>query len=304
MKKTVLLKNVKKWYIYYLLFLPCLVLLLLFSYFPMFGIIISFKDYWPKYGIFASPWANPVFAHFSTLFEDAYFWTVFKNTLIISGLRLLFGFPAPIILALFFNELKFKTFKKVAQTVLYIPHFLSWIVLAGMLKRLLVSDGLINEFLGTLGIGPVKFLTESGPFLAMIIVTDIWKGAGFGTIVYLAAMSGIDTSLYEAAELDGANRMQKMWYITLPGISVAISVQLILSLSGILNGGFDQIYNLYSTPVYDVADIIDTYIYRIGIKDMKVELGTALGLFKSVIAMVFIVGTNKIANKLGGNGVW
>lgn len=304
MKKQALLKNAKKWYVYYLLFLPCFILLLLFNYLPMFGIIIAFKDYWPKYGIIKSAWASPVFTHFTSLFKDAYFWTVFKNTLIISGLRLLFGFPAPVLLALLFNELKFKTFKKISQTILYIPHFLSWIVLAGMLKRMLLTDGLINEFLGVLGIGPVKFLTDGGPFLAMLIGTDIWKGAGFGTIVYLAAMSGIDTSLYEAADLDGANRLHKMFYITLPGIAIAVSVQLILSLSGILNGGFDQIYNLYSTPVYNVADIIDTYLYRVGLSGGNVETGTALGLFKSVIAMCFIIVANKIANKIGGAGVW
>lgn len=304
MKKQIILRNAKKWYIYYLLFLPCLVLLILFNYLPMFGIVLAFKDYWPRYGIFMSPWADPFYEHFADLFQDAYFWTTFKNTCVISGLRLLFGFPAPILLALMFNELKFKGFKKFSQTVLYIPYFLSWIVLAGMLKRILLTDGLVNEFLGFFGVGPVNFLTESGPFLAMLIVTDVWKGMGFGTIVYLAAMSGIDTSLYEAAELDGANRMQKMLHITLPGIAVAISVQLILSLSGILNGGFDQIYNLYSTPVYDVADIIDTYLYRIGMTAGEVELSTALGLFKSLIAFVLIVVTNKIANKLGGNGVW
>lgn len=304
MKKQIILRNAKKWYIYYLLFLPCLVLLILFNYLPMFGIVLAFKDYWPRYGIFMSPWADPFYEHFADLFQDAYFWTTFKNTCVISGLRLLFGFPAPILLALMFNELKFKGFKKFSQTVLYIPYFLSWIVLAGMLKRILLTDGLVNEFLGFFGVGPVNFLTESGPFLAMLIVTDVWKGMGFGTIVYLAAMSGIDTSLYEAAELDGANRMQKMLHITLPGIAVAISVQLILSLSGILNGGFDQIYNLYSAPVYDVADIIDTYLYRIGMTAGEVELSTALGLFKSLIAFVLIVVTNKIANKLGGNGVW
>ena len=304
MNKNTFVKNAKKWYIYYLLFLPCFVLLLLFSYFLMLGIIISVKDYWPKYGMFDSPWAEPLFFHFTELFKDKYFWTVFKNTLVISLLRLVFGFPAPVILALLLNELKFARFKKVAQTILYIPHFLSWVVLSGMLKRMLLTDGIINEFLGLFGIQPIRFLTDSGPFLAMLVITDTWKGMGFGTIVYLAAMSGIDTSLYEAAELDGANRLKKMVYITLPGIAPAVSVQLILSLSGILNGGFDQIFNLYSTPVYDVADIIDTYLYRVGLKSGKVEMGTALGLFKSVISMAFIIVTNKIANKLGGNGVW
>ncbi len=293
-----------KYWPLYLMFLPVVVLLVLFNYLPMYGIVLAFKDYWPQYGILGSPWMTPLFSNFSVLFADEKFWDVTKNTLIISALRLVFGFPAPILLALFFNEIRSKTFKKVSQTILYLPYFLSWVILAGMLRTMLLSDSIVNDFLGKLGLGPYPFLSKSSLFLPMLIVTDIWKNMGFGSIIYLAAIMGIDSSLYEASLVDGANRFQRMVHITLPGIVMAISINLILSLSGILNGGFDQIFNLYSVPVYDVADIIDTYVYRIGITDGEFGIATALGLIKSVIGFALILIVNKVTNKLGGVGVW
>ena len=293
-----------KYWPLYLMFLPVVVLLVLFNYLPMYGIVLAFKDYWPQYGILGSPWMTPLFSNFSVLFADEKFWDVTKNTLIISALRLVFGFPAPILLALFFNEIRSKTFKKVSQTILYLLYFLSWVILAGMLRTMLLSDGIVNDFLGKLGLGPYPFLSKSSLFLPMLIVTDIWKNMGFGSIIYLAAIMGIDSSLYEASLVDGANRFQRMVHITLPGIVMAISINLILSLSGILNGGFDQIFNLYSVPVYDVADIIDTYVYRIGITDGEFGIATALGLIKSVIGFALILIVNKVTNKLGGVGVW
>ncbi|MFQ7035295.1 MAG: ABC transporter permease [Candidatus Borkfalkia sp.] len=296
--------TIVKYWPLYLMFLPVVVLLVLFNYLPMYGIVLAFKDYWPQYGILGSPWMTPLFSNFSVLFADEKFWDVTKNTLIISALRLVFGFPAPILLALFFNEIRSKTFKKVSQTILYLPYFLSWVILAGMLRTMLLSDGIVNDFLGKLGLGPYPFLSKSSLFLPMLIVTDIWKNMGFGSIIYLAAIMGIDSSLYEASLVDGANRFQRMVHITLPGIVMAISINLILSLSGILNGGFDQIFNLYSVPVYDVADIIDTYVYRIGITDGEFGIATALGLIKSVIGFALILIVNKVTNKLGGVGVW
>ena len=296
--------TIVKYWPLYLMFLPVVVLLVLFNYLPMYGIVLAFKDYWPQYGILGSPWMTPLFSNFSVLFADEKFWDVTKNTLIISALRLVFGFPAPILLALFFNEIRSKTFKKVSQTILYLPYFLSWVILAGMLRPMLLSDGIVNDFLGKLGLGPYPFLSKSSLFLPMLIVTDIWKNMGFGSIIYLAAIMGIDSSLYEASLVDGANRFQRMVHITLPGIVMAISINLILSLSGILNGGFDQIFNLYSVPVYDVADIIDTYVYRIGITDGEFGIATALGLIKSVIGFALILIVNKVTNKLGGVGVW
>lgn len=296
--------TIVKYWPLYLMFLPVVVLLILFNYLPMYGIVLAFKDYWPQYGILGSPWMTPLFSNFSVLFADEKFWDVTKNTLVISALRLVFGFPAPILLALFFNEIRSKTFKKVSQTILYLPYFLSWVILAGMLRTMLLSDGIVNDFLGKIGLGPYPFLSKSSLFLPMLIVTDIWKNMGFGSIIYLAAIMGIDSSLYEASLVDGANRFQRMVHITLPGIVMAISINLILSLSGILNAGFDQIFNLYSVPVYDVADIIDTYVYRIGITDGEFGIATALGLIKSVIGFALILIVNKVTNKLGGVGVW
>lgn len=288
----------------YLLFLPGALILILFNYVPMFGSVLAFKDFIPKYGIFRSPWIEPFFKNFNNLFKDEYFWRATKNTLVISGLRMIFVFPAPIVLALLFNELKLKWFKRSSQTILYFPHFLSWIIVAGIVKQLFLEDGLVNSWIILLGGKGVDFLTSSNSFLVMLIIIEIWKGVGFGSIIYLAAIAGIDIVQYEAAKLDGARRLRVMWHITLPGIRSAISIQLILSLSGILNGGFDQIFNLYSIPVYDVADIIDTYVYRIGISEGRVSLATALGLFKSVIALILVLVANKLSKKIGGVGLW
>ena len=295
-----ILKNYKL----YFLFLPGAVILILFNYIPMLGNVLAIKDFIPKYGIWGSPFVQPWNKYFVKLFADEYFWRATKNTLIISLLRLVFVFPAPIILAMLYNELKVRWFKRISQTVLYLPHFLSWVIVAGIIKQLFLKDGFVNTLLLSIGGREIDFLTEGRNFLVLLILSDIWKGIGFGSIIYLAAIAGIDTTQYEAARLDGAGRLQTIWYITLPGIRSAISVQLILSLSGILNGGFDQIYNLYSVPVYDVADIIDTYVYRIGITQGQVSLATALGLFKSVIALVLVLISNKLSKKIGGYGLW
>lgn len=297
-------KSLKKYWMYYLFFLPCAVGLIMFSYVPMAGVVLAFKEYWPKYGIFGSPWAEPFTYWFDKLFVDPTFWDVLWNTVIISLLRLVCGFPFPIILAILFNELKNKGFGKFVQTILFLPYFISWIVLSGMVKMIFSVDGFANSIVGLFGAEPVRFLSTSGTFLALIILVGIWKDAGYGMIIYLASISSIDQGLYEAVEIDGGNRWHKILHITLPGIASAIAIQLILSLSGILNGGFDQIYNLYSVPVYDVADIIDTYLYRVGLSEGQYELGTALGLFKSVIGLILVVISNKATKLLGGEGIW
>ena len=225
------------------------------------------------------------------------------NTLYISFLRLLAGFPAPILLALMYNEIRHDRFKRVTQTVLYLPHFLSWVVLSGIFQTIFLNEGSLNVFLHGLGLESIPFLTKREYFVPFLVVTDVWKGMGFGSIVYLAAISGIDAELYESAELDGAGRLQKMWYITLPNIAMAISVNLILSMSGILSGGFDQIYNLDATGT--VFDIIDTYLYRIAFSSgSNYGLATALGLFKSLVSLLLILVTNKAANKISGVGIW
>ena len=297
-------RGFKRYWILYVIFLPAFISLFIFSYIPMGGIILAFKDYSPRLGIWASEFVDPLFKHFQEAFSSTDFWKVTLNTLRISSLRLLFGFPAPILLALFLNEVRHSHYKKLVQTVVYLPNFLSWVVVAGMVRTLMAGDGLVNILLQDLGLNGIPFLTDQNWFLFTLVFTDIWKGMGYGSIIYLAAIAGIEQEQYEAATIDGANRWQKMRYITLPGLVIAISINLILSLSGILNGGFDQIFNLYSPVVYETADIIDTYVYRIGIVAGNFEMSTALGLMKSVIGFILIVVTNKVVNKMGGEGVW
>ncbi|MBE7087257.1 MAG: sugar ABC transporter permease [Clostridiales bacterium] len=292
----------KKYWPYYVMFLPCIVFLVLFSYIPMGGIIVAFKDYRLLKGIYGSPFIDPIFTHFIDLFESPNFWRAFCNTLDLFALRLVFGFPYPIFLAVLFNELKCAKYAKFVQTILFIPYFISWVVMAGMLKTIFNLNGIVNQLLQAMGFAKVDFFQTNVPFLILTILSGMLKDSGYGMIIYLAAITGIDQGLYEAVEIDGGNRGHKMWHITLPCIKSTIAIQLILSLSGILNGGLDQIYNTYSTSVYNVADIIDTYVFR-NISE-EVELGTALGLFKSVISLGLILISNKIAKLLGGEGIW
>lgn len=295
-------RNFKKYWPYYILFLPCLIFLILFNYMPMAGLVLAFKEYWPKLGIFGSPWTEPIFKNFTRLFENPEFWNAFWNTLIIFFLRFGIGFPFTIILALLFNELRIPGYAKFVQTILFIPYFISWVVLSGIIKMIFSVDGLVNEIIVGAGGRPIGFLTQSGPFLTLIIVSGLIKDSGYGMIIYLAAMTGVDQDLYEAVDIDGGNRLHKMVYVTLPGIRHAIMIQAILTLAGALNGGLDQIYNLYSPQVYNVADVIDTYIFRTGFT--SIEKGTTLGLFKSAICLVLTLGANWISKKLGSEGIW
>lgn len=297
-------KSLRQYWPFYALFIPCLVCLIIFSYMPMYGVVLAFKDFKSKIGILGSPWADPLFKHFEELFRDPYFIKVMRNTVVISLLRLLIGFPAPLILALMLNELRGQRFKRSVQTIFYLPNFISWVILGSMFKTVLGPDGLLDTCLAQIGLSAPPFFSDDFWFLVMLIFTDVWKSMGFASIIYMAAIAGVDQSQYEAATLDGANRFQKMFHITLPGIAVAVSIQLIMALSGILSAGFDQIFQLYSPVVYDWADIIDTYVYRIGIGSGNYEVATALGLFKSVVGLVLILLTNKVISKMGGEGIW
>ncbi len=296
--------NWRQYRSYYIMFLPCVILLGIFCYYPMYGIVLTIKDFYPQLGILQSPFADPIYQNFLETFQDPEFLKVTLNTLRISFLRLLVGFPTPIILALLFNEVRHSGYKRSLQSIMYLPNFLSWVVLGGMFKVLLSGDGLVNEWLGVLGISPIPFLTDGTTFIGTLLITEIWKSAGYGSIIYLAAISGIDQEQYEAATIDGATRWQAMRYITLPGMSVAISISLILALSSVLDGGFDQIFNMYSVAVYDTADIIDTFVYRTGVVAGGVELATTVGLMKSVIGFTLILLSNKAIKRLGGEGVW
>lgn len=297
-------QNLKRYGSYYVMFIPCVILLGIFCYYPMYGIILAFKDFYPQLGVIQSPFVQPIYQNFVETFNNPEFFKVTFNTLRISLLRLVVSFPAPILLALLFNEVRHSGYKRSLQAVMYLPHFLSWVVLGGMFRVLLSGDGLINEALQSVGLSAVPFLTDGNTFIVTLLVTDVWKGVGYGSIIYLAAIAGIDQQQYEAALIDGATRWQRMWYITLPGMSIAISISLIMALSAILDGGFDQIFNLYSVAVYDTADIIDTFVYRTGVVAGGVELATTVGLMKSIIALILILSSNALIKKIGGEGIW
>lgn len=286
----------------YLLLLPGIVFLIIFRYIPIFGNVIAFMDYNP-YDAAQTTWVG--LKHFQDLLTRPQFLQVFGNTLYISILKMVCGFPIPIILALMMNEMKNLKFKKVAQTLLYLPNFISWVVLAGLIMNMLDPDtGVVTGIINSIAGENVQVLTDTRYFVPMLIVTDIYKGAGWGTIIYFAALSGVDPQLYEAAEIDGARKWKQLLHITLPSITPTIVVMLILSCNNIVNAGFDQIFMLYSALVYSVADIIDTYVYRIGIQRSDYSFSTAAGLFKSVIALVMILIVNTVAKKTGNEGIW
>lgn len=286
----------------YLLLLPGIVFLIIFRYIPIFGNVIAFMDYNP-YDAAQTTWVG--LKHFQDLLTRPQFLQVFGNTLYISILKMVCGFPVPIILALMMNEMKNLKFKKVAQTLLYLPNFISWVVLAGLIMNMLDPDtGVVTGIINSISGEQVQVLTDTRYFVPMLIVTDIYKGAGWGTIIYFAALSGIDPQLYEAAEIDGARKWKQLLHITLPSITPTIVVMLILSCNNIVNAGFDQIFMLYTALVFSVADIIDTYVYRIGIQNADYSFSTAAGLFKSVIAFVMILIVNTVAKKTGNEGIW
>lgn len=288
-----------------LMFLPVVVYYIIFKYIPMSGIVLAFKQYKLSEGIWGSPWIG--LDNFEKLFRTKTFVRSVNNTLIISALRLVIGFPIPILLALLLNEVTHMRYKKVVQTISYLPHFISWVVLAGLFEQLLSpSTGAINYVLQTyFGVKePIYFLGDNTYFRGTLIATDIWKNAGWSSILYLATIAGIDPTLYEAATVDGATRKQCTRYITLPCLTATITVCLILQVGGILDGGFDQVFNLYNSAVYKTGDIIDTYVHRTGIVDMKYSMATAVGLFKNAIGFVLVLGTNWLSKRISGNGIW
>ena len=286
----------------YLLLLPGMVFMLIFRYIPIFGNVIAFMEYNP-YDMAGSTWVG--FDQFIKLFQKPAFMKVFGNTLYISILKMVCGFPIPIILALMMNEMRNMKFKKVSQTLLYLPHFISWVVMAGLIMNMLdPTTGLVTAILKFFTGKDLQVLTDKSLFVPMLIITDIYKGMGWGTIIYFAAISGVDPQLYEAAEIDGARKWKQLLHITLPSITPTIVIMLILNCNNIVNAGFDQIFMLYSALVYDVADIIDTYVYRIGIQKADYSFSTAAGMFKSVIALVMILIVNTVAKKTGNEGIW
>jgi putative aldouronate transport system permease protein len=264
----------------------------------MLGVIIAFKDFRFLDGIFGSPWAG--LKWFNTLFSTTDFWVAFRNTIIISLYKLIVNFPAPIILALLLNEVFHSGFKRIVQTLVYFPHFVSWIVIGGILFSLFSSDSVILKFFG-MSVSPMM---DPGKFRGLLVLSDLWKEVGWGTIIYLAAIAGVNPELYDAGRIDGANRFQLVRHITLPSIVGTIVILLILRTGHILNVGFDQIFILYNPMVYSVADVLDTYVYRVGISLGRYSFATAAGLFQSVIGLVLLLITNRISKRLTGNGIW
>jgi putative aldouronate transport system permease protein len=297
-------KQIKEYKQLLLMIIPAILYFMVFHYTPLYGVVIAFKDFQLSKGILGSPWVG--IGHFKEVFSDPSFINALKNTILISLLKLFFGFPLPILFALLLNEVYHSSFKKIVQTLSFLPHFISWVVLSGIFISILSLDGSINLILVALGHEPKLFLTDEHLFIPILIITDIWKGFGWGAIIYLAALAGVDQTLYEAAYIDGANRFQRIRYITIPSISNAIVIMLILSTSGILDAGFDQIFNLQNPMVVQQSEIIDTLVYKKGLVSSDYSYATAVGLFKSAVAFILIVISNKIVGLIRGKGesIW
>ncbi len=296
-KKKITTTKLKNQAQYHLMLLPGVILTFIFCYIPLYGLIIAFEDYNPGLG-FASPWVG--LDNFKFLFNQPNFLRTIWNTLYIAIFKLLLGIIVPVTFAVLLNEMISNKVKRVYQTLIYIPNFLSWVILAGVLMDLLGTDGAINILLGKLGIEAIPFLGNAKIFPWTMIISDVWKGFGYGTIVYLAALTGIDPGLYESATLDGATRWQRIRYITVPLLKPTIVLMLVLALGGVLNAGFDQVFNLYSPVVYSTGDIIDTYVYRLGIQQAQYSIGAAVGLFKSLVSCILVCVSYYMADKLAG----
>jgi putative aldouronate transport system permease protein len=281
-----------------LMFLPGFAFVLLFNYGPIYGVQIAFKDYNISKGIWGSDWVG--LKHFVSFFTVPDNLRLLKNTIVISVLKLVFSFPMPIILAIMINEIGNRQFKRVVQTISYLPHFISWVIIAGIVTAVLSpSTGLVNVIIRAFGGRPIYFMTNSTWFRPVLVISNIWKEIGWSSVIYLAALSGVDPQLYEAAMIDGSTRMQRVRYITLPSILSVVAIILILSMANILNAGFDQVFNMYNPSVYGVSDIIDTYVYRVGLGQMQFSFTTAMGLFKSLVGLVMVVIVNAATAGLG-----
>lgn len=299
MKQT-LTKMRREWQ-YHVMLIPGLALAAVFAYFPLYGLIIAFQRYNPAMG-FNSPWIG--MENFIYLFNQPNFTRTIWNTFFIAICKIIGGIVVPVAFSLLLNEVRLAWVKRSFQTLVYIPNFLSWVIMAGILIDILSRDGIVNQLIGALGGRPVDFLMNAKVFPWVLIVSDIWKGFGFGTVVYLAALTNIDPGLYEAAIVDGAKRWKQTIYITIPMLLPIITLMSVLSLGNVLNAGFDQVYNLYAPLVYSTGDIIDTYVYRLGIEQAQYSVGTAVGMFKSIISGILVVTSYFLADRLAGYRVF
>lgn len=287
----------------YLLLAPGLLYFIIFKYVPMWGVLLAFKNYQPFTGFWKSEWVG--FEHFRIFFDNPEFWMLLRNTLVLSFYNLLFFFPAPIILALLLNEIRVALYKRTIQTLIYVPHFISMVIVASLTYVFLTTEGgIVNELLFKYTGAKINFLTSPEWFRPMIIIQTIWKECGWGTIIFLAALAGVDVEQYEAAIMDGANRWKQTWHITLPSIRSTIVILLILRMGHVLDNGFEQIYLLLNPLNREVAEVFDTYVYMVGITQGAFSYSTAVGLFKSVIGVTLVLGTNWLAKKFGESGLY
>ncbi|MEF2247147.1 ABC transporter permease [Paenibacillus sp. IITD108] len=298
-----LLKKVNKTKYLWLMFLPCLLYFIIFRYAPMFGLVITFKNYNLFKGVFASEWVS--FKYYITFIQNPDFFILMKNTFLLGLYKLVFGFPAPIILAILLNEMRLQVFKRFVQTVSYLPHFISNVIVASMVIMFLSpSGGMINQMIQKLGFEPINFMMEPGMFRGIYVLSEIWQHLGWETIIYLAALTAIAPDLYEAASIDGANRWRKIWHVTLPGIAPAIVIIFILNVGKVLEIGFEKVFLMYNPAIYSTADIISTYVYRTGLIGGNFSYAAAIDLFMGIISLFFIVMANTISRRISENSLW
>ena len=290
-------RNVTERY-YHLMLLPGMAFLFLFHIVPLGGVVIAFQNFKPVKGIFGSQFVG--LDNFRRLFYLPDFWQILENTLLIAVGKIVLGMLMAVVFAVLLNECRSTVLKRLVQTSVYLPHFLSWVILAVMFSNLLSYGGVVNRFLGLFGMEPQMFLVSNKWFRSIAVLGDVWKEFGYNAVVYVAAMTSIDPGLYEAAKIDGANRWNRIWHITIPSILPTIILMMTLNMGQIMNAGFDEIFNLYSPLVYETGDIIDTYVYRVGLTNMQYSFGTAVGLFKSVISFILLAGSYKLADKFAG----
>lgn len=300
--KKKILKKIKQSRWLYLMFALPFLYFIVFKYGAMAWLVIAFEDFNAFKGVFHSKWVG--FKWFNTFMKDPYFWNIVKNTLVLNLWNIIICFPAPILLALMINEVKNKAFKKFTQTVSYLPYFLSTVVVCGFITNIVASDGLINQILKALGMNSITFLMEPKWFRPIYVASELWQGCGWGSIIYLAALAGVDQQLYEAASIDGASKLQQLIHISIPGIASVISIQFLLTIGRILSIGYEKIILLYNGATYSTADVISTYVYRRGLIEANYSYGAAVSIFQSVIALFLVVMANKAARRIGQTSLW
>ena len=299
-----LIRDIKRYKFIYLLGFLCLTYYIIFCYLPMGGIVIAFKDFRAARGIFGSKWADPWYKYFDQFFNGYYFWRLLRNTLLINLQDLIFGFPAPIILALLLNELRNQKFKRVVQTVSYLPHFISQVVVCGIILDFFSSSGVVNQVIQMLGGQKILFMQDASWFQPIFVGSGIWQGIGYGSIIYLSALGGVDASLYDAATIDGCSRFGRVIHVTIPGILPTIVIMLILRVGSMLNVGFEKIILLYNETTYETADVISSFVYRYGMPKGNYSYATAVGLFNSLFNFILLVAVNAFSRKVSEISLW